>query len=134
MKKIIALIVLALTLVGCASTGFKATPAKEVSEKLVNLEDVIVVFGQSTCAACTEYKVVLEELMKNYPDLPLVYVETDKDNRSDVAALVEAYLPNATVTPITYFFIDGTLVGQETGAFRYSQLKGFLTDKGFISE
>lgn len=134
MKKILIFIVLVLVLFGCADNSFKSTPASQVSEKLLNLESVVVVFGQSTCAACTDYKPVLQEIIKNYPNVPIVYVETDKDNRSDVTSLVERFLPDATVTPITYFFVDGELVGFERGAFRYSQLKGFLVEKGYISE
>jgi thiol-disulfide isomerase/thioredoxin len=134
MKKILILIILALVLFGCADNSFKITPASQVSEKLINLESAVVVFGQSTCAACTDYKPVLQEILKNYPNVPIMYVESDKDNRSDVTALVESFLPDATVTPITYFFVDGELVGIEIGAFRYSQLKGFLIEKGFISE
>lgn len=134
MKKILIFIVLVLVLFGCADNSFKSTPASQVSEKLLNLESVVVVFGQSTCAACSDYKPVLQEIIKNYPNVPIVYVETDKDNRSDVTSLVERFLPDATVTPITYFFVDGELVGFERGAFRYSQLKGFLVEKGYISE
>lgn len=134
MKKIMVLIVLALVLFGCVNDTFKITPAAEVTQRLVNLETLVVVFGQSTCAACTDYKLVLQEVRDNFPDLPLFYVETDKDTREDVVALVEGFLPNATVTPITYFFVDGVLVGQERGAFRFSQLRGFLLEKGFITE
>lgn len=134
MKKLIILITIILFLTGCANDSFKPTPAAEVTEKLTNLESTVVVFGQSTCSACTEYKVVLREILQNYPNVPLFYVETDKDNSGDVSFLIQTYLPNATVTPITYFFVDGTLVKQEVGFFRYSQLKSFLIETGFISE
>jgi predicted bacteriocin transport accessory protein len=134
MKKLLILLALTLALMGCANDSFKSTPAADVTEKLVNLESAIVVFGQSTCSACTEYKPVLQEVIKNYPDTPIYYVETDKDDSGDVATLTQTYLPNATVTPITYFFVDGVLVRQEVGYFRYSQLKSFLVETGFISE
>lgn len=134
MKKLLILLTLTLALMGCANDSLKSTPAADVTEKLVNLESTIVIFGQSTCSACTEYKAVLKEVIKNYPNVPINYVEFDKDNSSDVASLTQTYLPNATVTPITYFFVDGTLVRQEVGYFRYSQLKSFLVETGFISE
>ncbi|MBS3991795.1 MAG: thioredoxin family protein [Erysipelothrix sp.] len=134
MKKLLILLALTLALMGCANESFKSTPAAQVTSKLVNLESAIIVFGQSTCSACTEFKPVLEEVIKNYPNTPIYYVETDKDNSSDVATLTQTYLPNATVTPITYFFVDGVLVRQEVGYFRYSQLKSFLIETGFISE
>ena len=134
MKRLLILTFLSGILMGCSNNSFKITPAAEVTERLSNLETLVVVFGQSTCAACTDYKIVLQEIKNNFPDLPLVYVETDKDNRGDVTTLVERFLPNATVTPITYFFVEGVLVGQERGAFRYSQLRGFLSDKGLINE
>lgn len=134
MKKIIVMVGIALVLFGCVDNSFKITPAAEVTQRLVNLESIVVVFGQSTCAACTDYKLVLQEVRNQFPDLPLFYVETDKDVRDDVTRLVQEFLPNANVTPITYFFIDGVLVGQERGAFRYSQLVGFLREKGFITE
>lgn len=134
MKKLLILLTLTLALMGCANDSFKATPAADVTEKLVNLESVIVVFGQSTCSACIEYKAVLKEVLKNYPNVPLVYVETDKDNSNDVTTLTQTYLPNATVTPITYFFVEGALEKQEVGYFRYSQLKSFLIEIGFINE
>jgi thiol-disulfide isomerase/thioredoxin len=134
MKKLLVFMILALVLLGCADNSLKSTPASQVSEKLINLESAVVVFGQSTCAACTDYKPVLQEVLKNYPNVPIMYVETDKDNRSDVTSLVERFLPEATVTPITYFFVNGELVGFERGAFRYSQLKAFLVEKGYISE
>jgi thiol-disulfide isomerase/thioredoxin len=134
MKKLLIVLVVALALIGCTSDSFKATPAAQVSEKLVNMESTIVVFGQSTCSACIEYKAVLREVLKNYPQVPIHYVESDKDNSSNVSNLVQTYLPDANVTPITYFFVNGTLVRQEIGYFRYSQLKAFLIETGYISE
>ncbi len=131
-RLIISLLVLSVLLVGCSSNdGFPIVSAKDVTAKLDANENLVVVIGQTTCAACISYKPVLQELLNNY-DFEFAYIELDKDNRENINELVEKHLKEASVTPTTYIFIDGELVSSVLGYIDYRTTKALLEANGFV--
>jgi predicted bacteriocin transport accessory protein len=127
MKKIVALVVLLMTvLAGCTtSSDVTSIKASDAIKRLDAAESMVLVIGISTCSACKEYKPIVREIVKNY-EVKIYYLELDSDVNADVTALIEKYLIEARWTPTTYIFKNGVLVESKTGAIKYSTLKDWL--------
>jgi predicted bacteriocin transport accessory protein len=127
MKKIVALVVLLMTvLAGCTtSADVTSIKASDAIKRLDAAESMVLVIGISTCSACKEYKPIVREIVKNY-EVKIYYLELDSDVNTDVNALIEKYLIEARWTPTTYIFKNGVLVESKTGAIKYSTLKDWL--------
>jgi len=127
MKKIFLFsLLLTLMLAGCSGrSNFKTIKAAEAITRLDNQESIVLVIGISTCAACKEYRPIVEELVKNY-SFEVFYVELDSDVNTDVQQLIEKHLIEARWTPTTYIFNDGKLVESKTGSIRYQTLRDWL--------
>ncbi len=137
MKKIVALIIVLLILVGCGSTGsnkLEVTP-KEASALFENKEDFVLVMGSSSCSGCIVYKPRLQEVLNNKQGVKLVYVEMDTANKEHLVDFVEnALQQTVTVTPTTYFVKGGVVEDSFVGDRSYTDLVNTLVRKGYISE
>lgn len=135
MKKIFIFLALFMVLLsGCSNNDDGAINIVSASDVIDTLDDnanIVVIIGQTTCAACIQYKPVLDELLTNY-DFDLMYVELDKDNNSDLTELVDNYLIEASATPTTYVFKEGVRVDMFVGYMDYRTTKSFLERNGVI--
>ncbi len=122
-----------IMLSGCANDDeiLNIQSAANVSEMLDDDATVVVIIGQTTCGACIQYKLVLEELLTNY-EFELVYVELDLDNRDDLDYLVDKHLVEANATPTTYVFVEGERVDMVVGYMDYRTTKAFFERSNII--
>lgn len=131
-------------LVGCGSKEITVISAEEAVQRLDNKESMVLVVGSTTCHACQSYDPVLEEIMKNYEELPLLKIYIDDEDPIAVEGEEEQVrvhfreLQEKTVTmpstPTTLFIKDGKLVDSIVGNKEYAKVVSKLQSTGFISQ
>lgn len=104
MKKIFVLLIISLLLVGCGSQSYTKVDYNELTEKLNNKDSFVLVIGSSTCAACKEYKVTMEEIMTKY-NLEIYNIEIDSLSEEDGRKFSTAF--TFQYTPTTIFIVNG---------------------------
>ncbi|HHX53239.1 MAG TPA: hypothetical protein GX703_07065 [Erysipelothrix sp.] len=141
MKKIILIGLMLLTiLAGCSNNEPEANEINYVEspvlmDKLDNGESFFLVIGNTTCAACIQYKPTLEEVVSN-KDAELFYIEVDVENgkseasRQNVIKFFEEYLNDEiNATPSTIYFKDGKLDEYRVGLIKYTDLVAWIESK-----
>ncbi len=131
-------------LAGCGSKEITVISAEEAVQRLDNKESMVLVVGSTTCHACQSYDPVLEEIMKNYEELPLVKIYIDDEDPIAVEGEEEQVrvhfreLQEKTVTmpstPTTLFIKDGKLMDSIVGNKEYAKVVSKLQSTGFISQ
>lgn len=136
MKKVIALILIALVLVSCAPKAAKLQyQPKEVTKLFEDKESFVLVMGSSTCSGCIVYKPRLTEVLNHKPEVKLVYIEMDLVNKADLVTFVEDVLKHeVSYTPTTYFVKEGVVTSFFVGDLSYADLLSKFTLEGFINE
>ena len=107
----------------------------EVSEKINNKDDFILVVSQSTCSHCATYKPKLTEITKEY-GINIYYIDYDLESKDDRSKFLKEFNLSGA-TPTTLFFENGT------EASVLNRIEGDLSEKkvterfkkmGFIKE
>ncbi len=116
-------------LAGCSSKEITVISAEEAVQRLDNKESMVL---------------VLEEIMKNYEELPLVKIYIDDEDPIAVEGEEEQVrvhfreLQEKTVTmpstPTTLFIKDGKLMDSIVGNKEYAKVVSKLQSTGFISQ
>lgn len=143
-KGILLTICCMFLLMGCGSKDVAVISAEDAVKKIDNKESMVLVIGSSTCHACTSFEPVIEEVVKNYPDLPIMKVYIDDEDPITVEGETEQVrvhfkeLETRTTrmpsTPTTLFIKDGILVDNLVGTKEYAKVKTKLESSGFISK
>lgn len=138
MKKLLIILLLALTIAGCASpasddvTYISSVQAKE---KVENKESFFLVVGQSTCSGCIAYKPVLKEVLKN-KEAEIFYVETDteaaksdQDQKNVIEFFEQTLGDRVDTTPTTIYINEGEIEHMEVGVMKYTKLVEWIESK-----
>lgn len=131
-------------LTACGSKGITVISAEDAVKKIDNKESMVLVVGSTTCHACQSFEPVLEEVQKNYPDLPLfkVYIDDEDpitvEGEEDQVRVNFRELESRTTampsTPTTLFIKDGEMVSDLVGNKEYTKVVSKLESSGFISK
>lgn len=143
-KRLLAGIFTMLLLTACSSNEIKVISAEDAVKKIDNGETMMLVVGSTTCHACQSFDPILEEVQKNYADVPLVKVYIDDEDpvtvegEADPVRVQFKELESKTVampsTPTVLFIKDGKLVDNFVGSKEYAKVIAKLKTNGFISE
>lgn len=142
-KNFIVLLVMLLVLVGCSKPAGKDLYTKidqaGIKEKVDAKESFVFVIGKDTCPACTSYKNVMDEVIKN-KKVKIFYLEviesvwTEKDLK-DLSLFLERDLDQAiNAYPTTYFVEEGVVTGNKVGMYDYKPLLDELVDRGLVAK
>lgn len=135
MKKIGIMLVLSLLLLGgCGEKpSMKEIKLTEFFKMMDNDKDFMVFFSTSSCSACAEYKLYVEEVVSNY-QVTVYYVVLDYEDTEDKETLVNDYIGLIEFTPTTYFIQSGEVVHKFVGTKTYRDLKNEMVKYGYIDE
>ena len=97
---------------------------KEISEKVKNKDDFVLVVSRSNCSHCISYKPKVNEIAKNN-NIIIYYIDYDEENNKD-KFLKEFNLDGST--PITLFIKNG----KETSVL--NRLEGDLDSEKVIEK
>lgn len=129
-------ILLIFLLVGCSKPkgSFVEITMADYQGKVDQKESFIIVFSQTTCSYCKEYKEILREfVLENSIDI--VYVEIDKEENQDAFdALIENELTDLMYLPATVYMKDGLVEDTSEGALEEAQLQIWLNRNGIELE
>ena len=79
------------------------TNYKQITKKIDNKEDFILIISRSNCSHCISYKPKVEQIAKKYK-IVVYYIDYDEEEKKD-ELLKELKLDGST--PITLFFKNG---------------------------
>ena len=106
----------------------------ELAEKIENKDSFMLVFTQTQCSHCIEYKPTLKRILAKH-DFYAYEIVLDKLSKSEKAKLND--IANVSSTPTTVFIIDGEevnstsrLIGSQTEEKLMKKLKyyGYITE------
>ena len=106
----------------------------DMMEKVNNKESFVVLFSQTTCSHCMDFKPKLNRVAKNYK-VKIYYLETDLLDKETTAELKKQFSFNGT--PTTIFVIDGeekTAATRINGDVSEEKIISKLKSNGFISD
>ena len=97
---------------------------KEISQKLKNKEDFILIISRSNCSHCISYKPKVKQIAKDYK-ITVYYIDYDEEKKPETL-LNELNLDGST--PITLFIKNG----KETSVLK--RLEGDLSKEKIIKK
>ncbi len=106
----------------------------ELQKKVDNKESFILLFSQTQCSHCAEYKPVLKKVLTKY-DLYAYEIVTDKLTKEENAKIKD--IANISGTPATVFIEDGVETKTSTrlsGTKSESKIVSRLKSLGYIKE
>lgn len=144
MKKIIGAMLCLTLLVGCfpSQKGIVHTGAKEVVAAIEGEDDMILVVSKTSCGACEEFQLVMEEITDVY-DIRITEVYMDEEPLKDEVTgtvsypeyeQLEQYIGLVGGTPSVFFIKGGVIKGVFTGAVSYDTFKKKIEKYGFLPE
>ena len=101
-----------------------------------NKEKSVVVFGQTTCGYCLNYKNALFAAVDD-KDINIYYINCDKlEEKTEFYEYIEEFEPfkGSWGTPLTVIFEDGKVVDYLSQAVGYEELLEFLTKNKIVNE
>ena len=142
-KKILTIVIIALiaiisiliinNLTKPAVGQLKEITYKDITEKIENNEDFILIVSQSTCSHCLTYKPKVEQIAEEY-GITVYYIDYDLlSNKEEF--LSELNLTGAT--PMTLFFENGkekSVLNRIEGDLSSKTIKEKFIEMGFIDE
>lgn len=107
----------------------------ELLKKLENKETFILVFTQTGCVHCSEYKPILNRVLteNNIKAYEINRNNLEKEEETIKNKVNELF--NINGTPMTLFINDGeekTTINRISGSTNYTNLKNILKERGFI--
>ncbi len=118
MKKALSIvtIICLLLLSGCKGYTRDDTPGKierisvaEMEQKIKNKEEFTILFSQSWCQHCNDFKIMLDDYLPNH-NVTVYEVSIDQDenkNRKEVIKKIQSHFETMNATPILYFVKNG---------------------------
>jgi len=138
MKKlgtIILAILVVLGLSGCQKyKTYTEISYTGLKQKMESKDTFVLVVGAAHCSACKEYKVTMEEVIKD-KQIEIFYIDMDKLTEEEDAKLYSEFV--VTSTPTTIFFKDGEqtrVYDRIVGAADYNEVVKKLIKHGFMEE
>ena len=104
----------------------------EVMEKVDNKESFVLLFSQTTCSHCAQYKPKLSQVAKDYK-INIYYLEVDLLKDKQEKELKKHFSYN--ITPVTLFITDGDEVTAATrivGDVAKDKIISKLKSNGYI--
>ena len=105
---------------------------EQLVQKVEKKESFVILFSQTTCAHCMDFKPKLERVAKQYK-IKIYYLETDLLSEEKYTELKTMF--NFNGTPTTVFVIDGeekTAANRINGDVSEEKIIGKLKSNGFI--
>ena len=135
MKKVITIALAALLLTGCfGPKTYDEISYKKLNKMIDKKESFVLVIGKETCSACMAYKVVLDEIIKNY-GVDIKYLDIAKLTEEEATNLIYDFPFSST--PTTIFITKGEEKDTNNriiGSDKYSKVVQKLKDNGYIKE
>ena len=135
MKKVITIVLASLLLTGCfGPKTYDEINYKKLNKMIDKKESFVLVIGAETCSACMAYKIVMDEVIKNY-GVDIKYLDIAKLTEEERNSL-EADFPFSG-TPTTIFITKGKeedTYNRINGNKKYSKVVQKLKDNGYIKE
>lgn len=134
MKKIVLVLITLFCLVGCGKRTYTELNYTELMNKLDNDDTFVLVMGSDTCSACAQYKITMEEVMKE-TKVEIFYLNLHALSEEDYSKIYSKFV--VTSTPTTLFFKDGketTTYDRVVGAANYNSIIGELKKHGYVGE
>lgn len=138
-KKLLILftIIMTFTLCGCGTkeeSNLVELTFDELTKKVENKEDFILVIESDQCSACAIYMPTMEEVVKNY-NVKVNYINIHDLTDEQSAKLATYVYTNST--PLTVYFKEG--VASDThnrivGAANYDAIVESFTKNGYIGK
>lgn len=138
-KKLLILftIIMTFTLCGCGTkeeSNLVELTFDELTKKVENKEDFILVIESDQCSACTIYMPTMEKVVKNY-NVKVNYINIRVLTDEQSAKLATYVYTNST--PLTVYFKEG--VASDThnrivGAANYDAVVESFTKNGYIGK
>lgn len=104
----------------------------ELVEMFEEGETFIVYAGTSDCGHCKEFKEVIDEVLKNYPDLTIYYFSADNYETKEVQNVIYNYLYKLEYTPTIYYVQNGRTLDYEDETLDYDGVVSWLKKHGYI--
>lgn len=133
MKKILIILLLSLTLVGCTNKNTKPIEItyKELLVKVENKETFPLLIGAKTCSACQLFEPKLEKVISKY-NLKVYYIDIEKLGDDDNLDNIVRF----TGTPTLAFIKDGEETSSynrlENGNASSNEIIKIMTKNGYI--
>lgn len=143
MKKILIIFIGIITLftVGCGRGSIEEITFSDYQEMVENKETFILFIGSKTCSHCAEFKITLEDVIKDY-DVHFKYIDISEFGENEKESFIENIRFDGTPTTIfieegvdnscNLFSCDDTK--RIEGASSYSEVVEILKNKGYIKE
>lgn len=134
MKKIVLVLITLFCLVGCGKKQYTELNYTEFMNKLDNKDTFVLVMGSDTCSACAQYKITMEDVMKN-TKVEIFYLNLHALSDEDYSKIYSKFV--VTSTPTTLFFKNGketTTYDRIVGAAGYSDVISELKKHGYVGE
>ena len=141
-KKAIIIIVICLILLICGIIGDRMLSKSNLEEikydqmmkKVDNKESFVVLFSQTTCSHCMDFKPKLEKVSNEF-NIKIYYLETDLLDEDTYAELKKKF--SFSGTPTTIFVVKGEEKSAATrinGDVSKEKIISKLKSNGFIDE
>lgn len=134
MKKVL-LVLLVFLLIGCSKiTTYQTIKYSELESKMNNKDTFVLVIGSKECSACANYKITMEEVIKQY-QLKIYFIDLADIETTDRNKLNSKF--SFAYTPTTVFIVDGvekTTSNRIVGTTTKSKIVDALTKEGYIKE
>ena len=140
-RAIIIIIVCLVLLIGgvvadrmLSKSNFEEIKYNKMMEKVKNKDSFIVLFSQTTCSHCKDFKPKLEKIANEF-NIPIYYLETDLLDEDTYATLKKDF--NFSGTPTTIFIIEGEEKSAATrinGDVSREKIINKLKSNGFIDD
>ncbi len=137
MKKVLLILAISLCffMTGCRKyTTYTEVSLSEFQTKLDNKDSFVIVMGSATCSACAEYKVTMEEVIKD-KQVEIFYIDLNKLSQEEHAKVYSKYVIKST--PTTIFIQDGvetSTYNRIVGTAGYSAIVNSLKNYGYLGD
>ncbi|MEG2321941.1 MAG: thioredoxin family protein [Bacilli bacterium] len=132
MKKILLGFITLLCITGCSKlTTYTNLGYTDFETKINNKESFVLVIGSKTCSACSKYKTVMEDVIKD-KQVEIFDIDLASLSEEEYAKLYSKFV--VTSTPTTIFIVDGqekTTYDRLIGAGSYSDIIKALNKYGY---
>lgn len=138
MKKLVAILLAVLVVLGLSGCQKYKTYTEisytQLKEKMEAKDTFVLVVGAAHCSACKEYKVNMEDVIKD-KQIEVFYIDMDKLTEEEDTKLYSEFV--VTSTPTTIFFKEGEqtrVIDRIVGAADYDKIVKQLIKQGFLEE
>lgn len=135
MKKIIALWLIILTVIGCGCNikSYDEINYKEYTNLIEEKEDFILYIGSATCSHCQDFVPTLKKVIRKY-NIDIKYIDISKLSQQQYAVLQNKTKVQGTPTIVFVHkgIVDSGSDNKIQGAVSESEVEKVLKRKGYI--